>query len=418
MQEMMSQEKTNAQTIIRALKTVHDHLKMDVVFITAFNDAHSVVRKVYAPNKEGFVTVNQVHSSDDKPCLDILVDKTPTFLPEVSSGRKPLSLPFSESQHVGCVLAVPIVLTDGRTYGMLCGLRIFPHPDLRKSDLEVMDAFAGIIAQRISSIVLAAEEVTRKRTEIRAVIKQGQFAQVFQPVWNLEERRVTGYECLTRFNPTPYRTPDKWFNFAHDVGVGNELEIATIKGAMAQLSELRGDLLIGLNISPTTLMCAQFSDVMEQIDPSRVVLEITEHQPIEDIDALLNVVAPYRMAGLQLAIDDVGARYAGMQMIVGIKPDIMKLDMSLIRDIDAEPAKRALARAMVSLASELGAKVVAEGIETQQELRTVMELGIERGQGYLLGRPVCPELALDLLAHEGSFERMLELRERQAAGVA
>jgi EAL domain-containing protein (putative c-di-GMP-specific phosphodiesterase class I) len=117
------------------------------------------------------------------------------------------------------------------------------------------------------------------------------------------------------------------------------------------------------------------------------VLEITEHEAVEDYDDLVDALAPLRSLGAKVAIDDAGAGFASLRHTLRIAPDIVKLDMSLTRDIDGDRAKRALAAALVSFASEMGFALVAEGIETAAELTTVRELGVGYGQGFFLAEP-------------------------------
>ncbi len=133
------------------------------------------------------------------------------------------------------------------------------------------------------------------------------------------------------------------------------------------------------------------------------MIELTEHAAVHEYVTLSSRLAPLRASGIKLAIDDAGAGYSGLQHIVQLQPDIIKLDMSLTRDIDSDQARRALASALVFYARETGSLIVAEGVETQLEMDTLKALGIHRGQGYLLGRPMPP-------AEAAAF-----VRSRQAA---
>lgn len=126
----------------------------------------------------------------------------------------------------------------------------------------------------------------------------------------------------------------------------------------------------------------------------RVVIEITEHAAIYDLDLLLMEIDRLRDLGARIAIDDAGAGYSGLQQIIRLRPDVIKLDMSLTKNVDKDVARRSLAAAMVQFARDTNASVVAEGIETEAELRTLKSLGVELGQGYHLGRPA---LAQDVL---------------------
>jgi EAL domain-containing protein (putative c-di-GMP-specific phosphodiesterase class I) len=117
------------------------------------------------------------------------------------------------------------------------------------------------------------------------------------------------------------------------------------------------------------------------------VLELTEHAPIEEYDALQAALASLRSAGLKLAIDDAGSGYASFRHILRLRPDIIKLDQSLIRDIDLDQGRRALALGLITFANETGCTIVAEGVENERELAVLQSLGVAAAQGYLLGRP-------------------------------
>lgn len=125
-----------------------------------------------------------------------------------------------------------------------------------------------------------------------------------------------------------------------------------------------------------------------------MVVEITEHAAIENLDVLLMEIDRLRDLGVRIAVDDAGAGYSGLQQIIRLRPDVIKLDMSLTQDVDKDLARRSLASAMVQFAHDTNAHVVAEGIETEAEMRTLRSLGVEMGQGYHLGRPALAKMML------------------------
>src|SRR5262249_42296595 len=152
---------------------------------------------------------------------------------------------------------------------------------------------------------------------------------------------MAGVECLSRFDLEPRRTPDVWFNAAHDAGVGMDLELRAIEGALEALHALPAPLSLSLNSSPDLIISGRLDRVLATTDLSRVVLEITEHASVTDYDVLMAPLATYRARGAKLAIDDAGAGYASMRHILALKADIIKLDMSLTRNIDTDPSRRA-----------------------------------------------------------------------------
>jgi EAL domain-containing protein (putative c-di-GMP-specific phosphodiesterase class I) len=140
-------------------------------------------------------------------------------------------------------------------------------------------------------------------------------------------------------------------------------------------------------VSPETVLSSRLDALLDRVPVDRVVLEITEHAHIADYVKLREALTTLRSLGVRLAIDDAGAGYASLRHILQLAPDCIKLDISLTRDIHAVRSQRAMAAALVAFAGETGASIIAEGIETAEELATLRDLGVEFGQGYYLGRP-------------------------------
>jgi EAL domain-containing protein (putative c-di-GMP-specific phosphodiesterase class I) len=134
-------------------------------------------------------------------------------------------------------------------------------------------------------------------------------------------------------------------------------------------------------------MSGALPELLQSVDINRVVLELTEHASVMDYRELTEALTPLRALGLRIAIDDAGAGYASMRHILSIEPDLVKLDISLTRGIDADRKRRALASALIAFARETDVGIVAEGVETSAELLTLQSLGVKRAQGFYLARP-------------------------------
>ena len=225
------------------------------------------------------------------------------------------------------------------------------------------------------------------RARIEQVLADEAIEMVFQPVVVLATGERAGYEALARFPSVPGERPDAWFRNAAKVGLADELELLAVRTALAELDRLPPACFISINLSPAVLGNPRLLDLVDAADPERVILELTEHAIVEDYHAFGAAVAPLRARGVAMAVDDAGAGYASLRHILNLRPGLIKLDMSLTRDIQADPARRALANGLQGFARSLEAQVVAEGIETEHELEALRELGIELGQGYLLGKP-------------------------------
>jgi EAL domain-containing protein (putative c-di-GMP-specific phosphodiesterase class I)/CheY-like chemotaxis protein len=233
----------------------------------------------------------------------------------------------------------------------------------------------------------AVAERDRRRTVIETILAGDAMSMVFQPIIDLSSSQVVGAEALARFDCDPRRPPDQWFAEATLVGLGIELEMAAVEAAIGTLQELPEQMALSINASGTTAVSDAFVDAIAPVASDRIVIELTEHARIEDYAAFDPAVAGLRRLGVRLAVDDAGAGYAGLQQILGLRPDVIKLDAALTRDIDSDPVRRALAASLVSFGEDTDAVIVAEGIETDDELSTLRALGVPWGQGFLLARP-------------------------------
>lgn len=219
------------------------------------------------------------------------------------------------------------------------------------------------------------------------IIERGGPHIVFQPIVELATERTLGVEALSRFGTEPNRTPDQWFTDAAGVGLGAELELSAIGAALRQLDDMDPTWIMMLNVSPTTLFTSGFHELIRGVDLHRIAFEITEHQPIADYDALTRVTGELHARGALISVDDAGAGYASFRHILKLNPDIIKLDITLTRDVDTDPVKRALAASLERFATDIHAVITAEGIETQSEFAALRDLGIDFGQGFHIARP-------------------------------
>jgi EAL domain-containing protein (putative c-di-GMP-specific phosphodiesterase class I) len=206
---------------------------------------------------------------------------------------------------------------------------------------------------------------------------------VYQPIVDLQGGDVVGHEALARFRGG--RPPDVWFGEAHAVGLGVELELLAVSRAIEGIDD-QG--FLSINVSPVTLASPAFRDLLRHHStPERLVVEVTEHVMIEDYPTITVALKAIRALGVRIAVDDAGGGFASLRHVLGLAPDLIKLDRSLIQGLDSDPRRHSLALALQSFATSTGADLVAEGIEREAELAACKDLGIRYGQGYLLGEP-------------------------------
>ena len=211
---------------------------------------------------------------------------------------------------------------------------------------------------------------------------------VVQPIVDLGRGFVTGYEALSRFTGPPNATPDVWFEAAARLELSGALEAVAIRRALDRRAELPPNCFLTVNVSPLALEAAEVRDVFAQAGSlGGVIVELTEQTVVSDYDLLATWLDPLRSAGALIAVDDAGAGYASLRHVLGIRPDLVKLDRSLAAGVDRDPAKAAVVEMLGGLAGRLDAWMLAEGIETEGELEALLALGVPLGQGYFLSRP-------------------------------
>jgi EAL domain-containing protein (putative c-di-GMP-specific phosphodiesterase class I)/CheY-like chemotaxis protein len=252
---------------------------------------------------------------------------------------------------------------------------------------DVVAGVAGELEEQLGAQERRVEDRAHRIDEIQAALVPGAIRPVFQPIVDLETGGVVGYEALARFELEPRQPPDAWFRAAAAVGLLEDLEFAALRPAVARFADQPRGTYLSLNISPASALSGRLAEALVGVPPSWVVLEVTEHAEVADYDALRVALAPIRLRGARLAVDDAGSGFASLRHILLLEPNIIKVDLSITRDIDKDRARRALASALVSFGREMGISLIAEGIETAAELETLRVLGIRHGQGYFLGRP-------------------------------
>jgi EAL domain-containing protein (putative c-di-GMP-specific phosphodiesterase class I) len=177
------------------------------------------------------------------------------------------------------------------------------------------------------------------------------------------------------------------------VGRGDHLELMALHRAATLVDRVGG--YVSMNVSPATLVTPAMTDFLATLPLRRILLELSEHDQVEDYDVLRAALRPLREQGLRLAIDDVGAGFSSLRHIVVTEPDVIKLDRSIVAGVAEDRVLRSLVRSLVDFASGLGSVVVAEGVETVEDARTLHDLRVGYGQGWFWGRAVPADLLED-----------------------
>ncbi|MBB4121968.1 sensor domain-containing phosphodiesterase [Martelella radicis] len=388
----------NGDTLDLILETVRTHFEMQVAYVSEIVDGNSIFRAVSAPGLEALAFPGAVYSLQEVYCQHILDGRLPSVMADTAAHPLAVSMPITTNVPIGSHLSVPVYRDDGSVFGMFCCLRSTPHPTLGERDLKIMETFANLASRQINAGLRRRSEAAAAARRIDSALEGDALRIVLQPIVSLETGAPIKFEALSRFAGDPYRPPNLWYEEASAIGRQVDLEALSIVKALSLFDRLPPDVTIGVNASPETIATGVLADIIRTKDPARVVVEVTEHDIVEDHERLGLELDRLRSLGVRTAVDDVGAGFSGLLALLRMRPDILKLDIGLIRDIDTNPAKQALVAGMVHFAEQTGATTIAEGVETEAERATLRQLRVQHGQGYLFAKPMEVEDAKAWLA--------------------
>ncbi|MGZ6793168.1 MAG: sensor domain-containing phosphodiesterase [Mycobacteriales bacterium] len=382
-----------ARFVQHLLRTVRVHLGMDMAWTSEFRDHDQVFVFVDADPGTPAPQVGARAPLAGSYCSRVLDGRIPELVADSFACPDTAPLEATAALALGAYLGVPLV-REGRPVGMLCAASHTPKPHLSEREVATMQRLGELLSDLQERALGAARhtaDLAHRRRELEeAVAGRGRWV-VLQPIVRAATGEVVALEGLTRFvSPPPCA---QWFHDAADAGLRAELEVATARSALELLGTpaVPEGALLHVNLSPTTTCATDLAALLEGSDPARVVLELTEHEAVLDYAPLQAALAPWRAQGLRVAIDDAGAGYASFQHVLMCEPDEIKLDIALVRGVDTDPVRRALLRASVAFADEVGIDVVAEGVETPAQRDALVDLGVGYLQGFLFAHPEPPD---------------------------
>lgn len=371
------------------INAVRIHLGMDVAFLSRFHNGQREICQIdINHDNETALKSGHVDLCEQTYCQLIADNILPEVIPDTSLNAITKRLSITHQLNIGSYIGVPIIFSDKSIYGTLCCFSKKPDLTLSKKDVSLMKLFAKVAARNLEDRIKQNTIKQALRSQITTIIQNQLLSIVFQPIYDIVNKRVLGFECLSRFNIEPVRTPDYWFDIAEQAGLGEELEMFAIETALKHLEYIPDCFYITVNLSPKYIYSERFRELLEHAPLQRIILEVTEREVIDDYQAFQDTLKPFRRKGLRLAVDDAGAGFASFHHILELQADIIKLDRSLINNINADNGRRALITALTSFAKETSSKVLGEGVETQEEADTLTYLGVEKMQGYYLCHPI------------------------------
>jgi EAL domain-containing protein (putative c-di-GMP-specific phosphodiesterase class I) len=378
----------------RLLDLARLHLDMEVAWVSRFSNGEQVIHALSGDGGTMGVQVGAASPLPDSFCVRVLAGTLPAVVPDARVDLTARDLDVTHRLDIGSYVGAPLRGADGEATGMLCCLSRYPDPRLDENVPRYLALIADLLGDHLTSSVAAPRRsAAASRRQVQALLDRGDVPVVFQPVVRLRDGAVVAYQALARFEGFGSPRPDLALAAASRCRLGVQLELLAARAALRRCPHLPQGTGLGINFSAEALMDPGVVEVLARhADAARrggrqLGVEITEHSPVTDYPALCAAVQELRAAGVLVAVDDAGAGYASLRHILQLAPDAIKIDISLVHDVDTDPVRQALTRSLNSFADEIGAHLIAEGVERRAQADTLRRLGIRLAQGYLFARP-------------------------------
>lgn len=370
------------------LSVIRAHLGMEVAFVSRVDGGQRTFEQVDADPWFCPFAPGDADRLDETYCGRVLDGRIPGLIIDAREEPGVQDIAATWGLPIGSHLSVPVHTSDGTTYGTLCCFSRQVEPDLHERDLAALRMFAAIVSKHLDPIVAHQRTRTIARERISQLLDDGGPAMALQPIVDLGTDQVVGHEALARFPAGVGWTPDRWFDAADRVGLGTALESAAVRAALRLLPRIAPTDSLAINVSAGALLAGEtIQELFTGREAPRLILELTEHQRINDPVRLGSALGRVREAGGRIAVDDAGSGYAGLERILSLNPEVLKLDRTLVNGVAHHPGRQAMSEAMVRFTQRTGARLVAEGVETEADLAALRSLGVSHAQGFLLGRP-------------------------------
>jgi len=393
------QRTADQEQVAQLLRTARDSLGLPLAFLSRLDGTTQHLEIIESPLPLVYKDGN-TQDQGTSLCQAIIDEKLPAVIPDLRRYPEAMELPVAKwPRHIRSYVSVPVTLSDGSLYGTFCAAGFTADRNLGKRDKSLME----VLARAAALVMEPGVQENARRTEIEnrllPLISAGGPVVVLQPIVDLDGGRRVGAEALSRFPAEWGKAPDVCFAEAHSVGLGHVLELLALERAAEHLDRVGG--YVSMNVSPGTLLTPECAALLGRLPARRILLELSEHDPVEDYPTLTEALAELRAHGMQLAIDDVGAGFSSLRHIVLTSPDVIKLDRSIVDGVSTDGVLATLVASLVAFAHGCGARVVAEGIETAEDAARLLTLEVDAGQGWHFGRPGPPEALGEAVAAQG-----------------
>jgi diguanylate cyclase (GGDEF)-like protein len=384
------------ESVQRILNTAREQLEMDLVWLSRFVNGRHIFEAFAGDPARFRLSLDSDVALADSYCIRVLDGRLPSVLPDTAADERTANMSVTSQFQLGAYVGVPVFVRRGELFGMLCAVSRGPEPSLRHRDAKLLRMLAGLLSEPLTASLAHNVQSSAFVRNATSMLDAGGMTVDLQPIIDLGSDEVVSLEALARFAHYPYSV-EGWFAQAHEAGCGPEMEIDAVVNAHRLLDQVPHRVTLAVNASPDVACSEALLEVVTGIDPSRVVVEITEHRRASEPSMFAWAIRRLKSHGVQVAIDDAGTGYSDLRQILELQPDIVKLDRALIDGVDTDPVKMALVQALVAFGRDTGIQLVAEGVSSLSIRDAVRELKVDCGQGYALGRPEPAGLVLGRL---------------------
>ncbi|MFO6447046.1 EAL domain-containing protein [Erythrobacter sp. NE805] len=372
------------------LEALRARLDMDVAFVSRqIGSTHRIFTHVAARG------VSPLASGDHNPnenslCWLVIQGKLPERVTDTSHYEAAACLPITDAINVRSHFSVPMRRRDGRVHGSLCCFSYRPRPDIDERDMEMIRSVAAIVSDQIEGRIELEEQGIDAAQEIARLIGDDDIAIIHQPIYDLTDWHLIGHECLMRHKSDPHRSPIELLERARTAGKTVELELHVARKALATLDPAHPERFVAINVSSATLASQELARMIPASFASRLVIELQDHDTVGHPAAVRQTIQFWKERSW-VAVNSTGGGFSGLRALVDLGPDIVKLDHDFLSGLAADPARRALVKALVQFAADTEVTLIAQGVETREDLQALRELGVRFAQGYILGKPAQPQ---------------------------
>jgi EAL domain-containing protein (putative c-di-GMP-specific phosphodiesterase class I) len=362
---------------------------MDVAFVSRqIGTTHRIFTHVAARGVAPLAS-GDLNPNENSLCWLVIQGKLPERVTDTSHYEAAACLPITDAINVRAHFSVPLRRRNGEIHGSLCCFSYRPRPDIAERDMQIIRSVAAIVSDQIESRIELEERGEDAAAEIARLIIDDALTVIHQPIYDLHDWHLVGHECLMRHKASPDLSPRVLLDQARAAGRTLELELHMARKALATLDPEHPDRFIAINVSPETLASPALGRIIPEGLASRLVIELTHQDTTGDVGAIREAIRVLKERAW-VAVTSEGVGLAGLDALVDLGPDIVKLDPALLTGIAADPARRALVRALVQFAADTGVTLIAQGVETREDLQALRELGVRFAQGDVLGKPAVP----------------------------